>query len=144
MNHVKPWIVLDTNVLVSAVIVPKSIPAQALRYAIKYCDIYVSESTMTELIQVLNRPKFDKYFAWHTYTRNEFIEYFVASTNLVPITTTVTDCNDPKDNQFLEVAISAGVKFLVTGDKKDLLSMHPYKNISIISASQFISYFQNW
>jgi uncharacterized protein len=56
------------------------------------------------------------------------------------ISETVTDCRDPKDNKFLELAISANASCIITGDK-DLLILHPFRNISILNAVDFINNF---
>ena len=52
--------VVDTNVLVSHLLLPESVPGQALRVALSLGDMLVSDSTLTELATVINRPKFDK------------------------------------------------------------------------------------
>lgn len=50
---------------------------------------------------------------------------------------TITDCRDPKDNIFLELALTCQAQYLVSGDK-DLLSLHPYQGIQIITARDFL------
>ena len=55
--------VVDTNVLVSHLLLPESIPGQALRFALTRGDLLVSDSTLTELAEVINRPKFNKYIS---------------------------------------------------------------------------------
>ena len=59
--------------------------------------------------------------------------------SLIQSHTTVTDCRDPKDNKFLALAIDAGAKTIVTGDK-DLLVMHPYQGITICTPAEFLSH----
>lgn len=72
------------------------------------------------------------------YDKTWFISNFVKSVIVIEPTETVVDCKDPKDNKFLAVALSANARFLVTGDKKDLLSMNPYRGIEIITAKEFL------
>ncbi|HQV22315.1 MAG TPA: putative toxin-antitoxin system toxin component, PIN family [Agitococcus sp.] len=55
-------IVIDTNTLISAVIIPTSVPAQALKKALEHYVICISEETEQELVEVISRPKFNKYF----------------------------------------------------------------------------------
>jgi putative PIN family toxin of toxin-antitoxin system len=53
-----PRIVIDTNVLVSALIQPKGIPASLLDgVALRALTLYVSEETLAEYREVLSRPK---------------------------------------------------------------------------------------
>ena len=52
--------------------------------------------------------------------------------------TTVTDCVDATDNKFLELAIDAKARVIVSGDQH-LRSMHPFQGISIIPPSEFLN-----
>ncbi|WP_373274988.1 putative toxin-antitoxin system toxin component, PIN family [Parapedobacter tibetensis] len=52
------------------------------------------------------------------------MENFDALANYVIPRHTLTDCRDPKDNKFLELAVSAKAHAIVTGDL-DLLILHP-------------------
>ena len=49
-------------------------------------------------------------------------------------------CRDPKDNMYLELAVSACVSCIITGDK-DLLTLDPFGKIRIISAAGFMDLF---
>lgn len=46
--------------------------------------------------------------------------------------------NDPSDNRILECAITAEADYIVTGDKNHLLPLKRYKNIRILSPSEFL------
>lgn len=54
-------IVLDTNLIVSAVINPEGAASQGLDIADTHFDIVTSQETLSELIDVLSRDKFDCY-----------------------------------------------------------------------------------
>ncbi len=49
----------------------------------------------------------------------------------------VTDCRDPKDNMFLDIALTCNALYLVSGDK-DLIALNPYKGVEIITATEFL------
>jgi putative PIN family toxin of toxin-antitoxin system len=49
----------------------------------------------------------------------------------------VNICRDKNDNKFIELALSANVKFIVSGDE-DLLAVKKYKKIKILSAQEFL------
>ena len=73
--------VLDTNILVSAVLFEHSPPGQALRRALKRGEVLVSPSTLEELAEVLQREKFDRYVT--AAEREEFLEAFVERTTFI-------------------------------------------------------------
>ena len=127
--------VVDTNVLVSHLLLPESVPGQALRLAISLGDMLVWDSTLTELASVINRPKFDKYISKSD--RRKFFEVLAPLCINVEIIQSIQASKDPKDDKFLEVAINGSADFILTGDT-DLLELHPFHEIPIYSPSQFL------
>ena len=136
MNSDRKRVVFDTSSLVSAILNAKSLLALSVMYAFETCDIYLCQETFDELAEVIFRPKFNKYFSVKD-TRLEFLEFIKLGAIPAEVTFTVTDCQDPKDNKFLALARSVNAHFLVSSDKKHLLSMHPYHGISILNAREF-------
>jgi uncharacterized protein len=59
----KVRIVIDTNVVVSAVLLATSISRKAFDMALLNGDLLLSEDTLAELNEVLCRPKFSKYIS---------------------------------------------------------------------------------
>jgi uncharacterized protein len=129
-------IILDSNLVVSAFLNPKSVAAQALDIGIEHFELACSKETLTELLDVLKRDKFDKYTTQAA--RAEKAEAYAQNASFFDVTLAVTDCKDPKDNKFLALAITAQAKLIVTGDKRDLISMHPYRGINIIALREFL------
>ena len=128
--------VIDTNVLISALLFKNSVPFQAVKLAESQGIILFSEATLKELRQVLNRPKFDKYLSLED--RQIFLVKFISSSELVSIKEKITACRDEKDNKFLELAVSGNAKAIVTGDL-DLLVLNPFQAVEIITPDVFIS-----
>ena len=64
--------VIDNNILVSRLLVPSSIPAQAVMVAVEKGKLLISAETLGELSVVLSRKKFDKYVSLEN--RQEFIQ----------------------------------------------------------------------
>ncbi|WP_421828852.1 putative toxin-antitoxin system toxin component, PIN family [Larkinella sp.] len=129
-------VVFDTNILISAALLPESLPRKALNKAILHHTLVCSDVCFNELSTVLPRPKFRKYI-----TEGEvslFLVAFAQQAKWTDITCTITDCRDPKDNKFLELAVSANAAYLVTGDA-DLLILHPYQAIQIITLADFLA-----
>ncbi|MCX5728009.1 MAG: putative toxin-antitoxin system toxin component, PIN family, partial [Nitrospirae bacterium] len=70
--------------------------------------------------------------------RTEFITALVREATLVEITDTVTECRDPKDDKFLELAVSGKATCIVSGDD-DLLVLHPFRGIPVLTPRQFLA-----
>ena len=130
--------VLDNNILVSALLVKNSAPFWVITKVEEMVVILYSEATLLELNQVLNRKKFVKYFTVEE--KQEFIVKLIESAELVVITESIDVCRDPKDNKFLELAVSGEADFIVSGDQ-DLLVLNPFRNIEIITANDFLTRF---
>jgi len=128
-------VVVDTNVLVSRLILPKSLPAHAVRKAELEAMLLISDVTMYELADVLARPKFDRYISLED--RKSFLQRLGYIAEFVPIIQLVRECRDPKDNKFLEVALNGRADVIVTGDA-DLLALHPWRDVAVLSPAAYI------
>ncbi|MFN8968710.1 MAG: putative toxin-antitoxin system toxin component, PIN family [Pseudanabaena sp.] len=128
--------VVDNNILVSALLVKNSAPFQVISKIEERGVILYSEVTLLELNQVLSRKKFIKYFAIEE--KQAFIFKLLEKAELVEIEESINICRDPKDDKFLELAVSGKADFIITGDQ-DLLVLNPFRNIEIITAKDFLS-----
>lgn len=133
----KPHIVIDTNVIVSGILFQASIPRDVLTQALNEYSVTFSEQTWDELSLVLQRSKFDRHFSLEI--RLLALTNLASKIEVISSKTSISDCRDPKDNKFLALAIDAGAKIIVTGDK-DLLVMHPYQGITICTPAEFLSH----
>jgi uncharacterized protein len=123
-------LVVDTSVLISRMLLPGSVPGRAVALAARKADILASEATIGELAEVLARSKFDRYVTREE--RQTFQEEFVRLVVWVPILQTIRACRDPRDDKFLELAVNGEADAILTGDV-DLLAMHPFRGISIMT-----------
>jgi len=133
----KSRIVLDSNVILSAALFKQSSPRQALDKAAVSGQVLMSNEIIGELQDIFNRPKFDKYSSKQV--RNEFLNDFLAVVENVEIVEKITICRDRKDDKFLELAVNGNANYIITGDQ-DLLVLHPFQNIAIISVSDYMSF----
>jgi uncharacterized protein len=117
-------------------LLPASIPRQAFDKAFDEGEILLSLPTLTELNEVLSRRRFERYLLEEE--RMRFLAALVREAELVEITETVTDCRDPKDNKFLELAVCGKADCIVSGDK-DLLILNPFRGIPISTPKAFLS-----
>lgn len=129
--------VLDTNVIVSALLLKHSVSRQAFDTALGYGKLLLSLAIISELNDVLRRKQFDKYILEEE--RMQFLAVLVREATLVEITETIAECRDPKDDMFLELAISGQATCIVSGDK-DLLILHPFRGIPILTPAAFLNH----
>ncbi len=95
-----------------------------------------STDTLTELADVLSRPKFDRYLSIQE--RQTFLILFARLAEHVTISRPIRVCRDPKDDKFLELAVNGRAGLIVTGDA-DLLALHPFYGISILTPAAFLA-----
>ena len=130
--------VLDTNVLLSAALTPPS-PPGCIVLQLTAVDsphqLAFSEQTWDELVNVLQRRKFDVYIS--TDERLVYLRQLESVALWCAPQIGVTDCPDPDDNRILEVALAASAQAVVSGDK-DLLVLHPWRGIPILRAAPFL------
>jgi putative PIN family toxin of toxin-antitoxin system len=136
MSALRNIVVLDSNLVVSAFLNPRGAAAAALCIAIENFEVVCSKETFAELAEVLQRDKFDRYASKQE--RLARLQAYAQSVLFYNVPLNVTDCKDPKDNKFLALAVTTHAKALVSGDKKDLVSMNPYLGIPIIGVREFI------
>ena len=129
----KPRIVLDTNILVSALVfggTPREVTGLIAKKAV---IIVMSEETLTELRRII-AVKFPKFIP----KTAQFEKLLRRYARWVPLGNhTVTMCRDPDDNTFIETALAGNCDYIVSGDK-DLLSLKRYEHIQIISPAGFL------
>ncbi len=127
-------VVVDTNILVSALLSPLGPPAQVFLMAILEPDtqLCVSPDVFAEYDDVIRRPRLHRSETEIEATLRAIREkaFWVKPTG------TVDACSDPEDNIFLECAQAADAHYLVTGNTKDFPST--WRNTQIVTARQFL------
>jgi putative PIN family toxin of toxin-antitoxin system len=127
-------VVLDTNILVSALLQPQGLPARTflITLAGTTAQLCVSGDVYAEYEEVIRRPKFKRdevviESALRAIRQNGF---------WVKPTEKVRACTDPDDDIFLECAQAARAHYLVTGNQKDF----PVKwaDTQVVTARQFL------
>lgn len=133
----KSLLILDTNTLLSAAILPKSFSAHGYNYAIIHFTLVFNTSTWEEINRNIYLKKFDKYLDDNM--RKAFIAALLSRSIFVEMEnpTFVIDCTDLKDNKFLSLAIDTGAKILVTGDDA-LLRLNPWRGVTVCTLRTFL------
>ena len=134
----KYFAVIDTNVLVSAMLVPDSVPGTVLKYV--YTSVIVpliNEEIMNEYVEVLNREKFG-------FDKND-IDLVISNikNRAIVLDRTISDEKfyDQKDVVFYEVALTGINKtnaYLVTGNIK-----HFPKRPFIVTPREMVDIIEN-
>lgn len=137
-------VLFDTSTLVSAALRVDSTPHKALAQALSRGEVCACASTLFELEQVLLRPKFDLYqpanvrSAFLTLVRKHVALFAVTAADESKV---LPPCRDPKDNQLLALALACAADALVSSDA-DLLVLHPWRGIPIVTLAAFLLFTQ--
>ena len=108
-------IVVDTNVLVSALIQPEGIPARILDFILSgQVKIVLDHRIYAEYQDVLLRPE----FGFVPELVDGLLEFFLQFGDRVYTIKSSVALPDVYDGKFLEVAIDGSADFLVTGNLK--------------------------
>lgn len=129
-------IVVDTNVLISRLLLPASVPGQAVKKAVDTGQLVVSEATMEELAAVIGRAKFDPYLS--IADRQAFVRLLGHIAEMIPVVRAVRACRDPRDDKFLEVAVNGRADLIITGDRA-LLELDPFMAIAILTPAAYLA-----
>ena len=127
-------VVFDTNIFVSAILFGGN-PRQCLELArASQFELFSSKAIILEL-----SIKLQEKFAWRKNEVKEIIEGIIVFTRIVVPKKKVNVIKvAPKDNRILECALETKADYIVSGDKKHLLSLGKFQDISIIPPKAFI------
>jgi len=126
-------VVIDTNVLVSAVLKGR-VPRAVIQFIFDNpdCEWIVSEEIVAEYKEVLSRGK----FKLTDEVRAEWFEIIDILAMLIDVNVVIDFPTDRKDTKFLACALAAEADFLITGDS-DFNQAQTLVNTTIISVSLF-------
>lgn len=128
-------IVLDTNILVSALITRGTPPDRLYRAWLRNeVELVTSTAQIEEVADVLARPRMRKYA-----DPDEAAQMVAAIHQRATVLDEVPVQSwspDPKDDAILAAAVAGGVDLVVSGDKKDMLSLGDVEGIPIRSARE--------
>jgi putative PIN family toxin of toxin-antitoxin system len=134
MNPDNKLLIFDTSTLIGAILKPKSLPAEVFYHGARNHRLVASSETLREIMEVVQRDKFDRFRSREE--RVKAVSYYLGLAELIKPTILSTDCRDEKDNKFLSLALSAQADIIVSSDD-DLLILHPYEGIRILTVRQY-------
>ena len=131
--------VIDTNILVRARLNPEGTvgPVIDLLRDGRYTYLF-SDATLEELIEVLGRPRMVNKYGITAGEVEALTNLLILRGEAIRPKEAIAECRDPKDDKFLEVAVTAKADVIVTGDE-DLLVLHPFRGIDIVGPRDFLA-----
>ncbi|MCL2831501.1 MAG: putative toxin-antitoxin system toxin component, PIN family [Betaproteobacteria bacterium] len=137
-------VVIDTNVLISAALVPASAPARCVDWVLANATVLFSPSTFKELQTRLWRPKFDRYLSLEQrqailHDMGAVALWVTPKLSATAITGSIS--RDPDDDKFIHLALAGKAAWLITGDQ-DLLALTRVENLEIMTPAQVLERIQ--
>lgn len=130
-------LVVDTNILISALLASTSLPAHLVVFWREgRFDLLTSADQIDELMRVTRYPRIRERLAPALAGRliNEVRDLAITVTDLSAVTASA----DPHDNYLLAMASAGVADFLLTGDKRDLLGLGRFEGTKIITVRDFL------
>jgi uncharacterized protein len=127
-------LVLDTNILVSAVLKPEGFQRAVFLISVtKPARLYISAAVLAEYREVLYRPE----LAIRRPMRRQFLDLLKVRAHMTWPVRQLQITADPDDNIFLECADAARADYLVTGNTRHFPRF--WKQTKIINSREFLS-----
>jgi putative PIN family toxin of toxin-antitoxin system len=128
-------ITLDTNVLISSLIVAGGSADQVMRFVRDgEVEMVLSQFILDELARVLTQK-----FELPTKAVQKAVQRFQRLATIVQPTITIDIIKEKEDdNRILECAVAGKVDYLVTGDKRHILPLRSIQGIPIVAVSEFL------
>lgn len=130
-------VVLDTNVLVSALLfggTPLDVVSLAQSSAI---DVVTSETALSELLAVLSRPRFRERLRSIGVSARTLVSRYRALAVITEPAPLPGLCEDPADDEFIALGIAADADVIVSGDRH-LLACAKTSPILIVTAAELL------
>jgi putative PIN family toxin of toxin-antitoxin system len=131
-------VVVDTNILISALLAGRSLPARVIDlWRDGRITLVTSHEQIDEMMRVTRYPKIRARLSPALAGRliNELRDLAVVVEHLPEVEASP----DPFDNYLLATAIAGAAQYLVSGDKRDLLSLGSCQGVQIIELRTFLA-----
>ena len=134
-------IIIDTNVLVSALI-QRNYPNFIVYYYIlgNLVEVCISSELFEEYLEVLNRPKFKKYPDFIRNAEIVLAQIETKATKFYP-TQRLDIIQDNADNRLLELALASKANFIITGNTNDFTMSH-FDGTKIVSPKDYWDFYR--
>ncbi len=135
-------IVLDTNILIGALITKGAPPDRLYRAWLRgEIELVTSTAPIAEVADVLARPCLQEYF--DAGEAAAIVENIDTRALILDDPPDVDLSPDPKDNPILAAAIAGKADLIVSGDKKHMLALGEVEGIPIVTARDALDRLRN-
>ncbi|HEX2198370.1 MAG TPA: putative toxin-antitoxin system toxin component, PIN family [Burkholderiales bacterium] len=132
-------VILDTNVLMSGLMHPESVPGKVvLAWREGRFDLVLPLAQLEEIGRVLAYPKIRKVLRWDDETIERFLRQLYLRADVVQPAAQPVEVRDPDDVHVLQALTAGTAELLVTGDE-DLLALQ--EQYAIETPAQFFRRF---
>lgn len=135
MAKTKDRVIIDTNLWISFLL-SRDFSRLDKLFDRQSITLLFSQELLEELIEVVRRPKFKKYFS--LIDLQDLLLQLSLRAEFISVKTTATVCRDPKDNFLLSLAVDGEATHIITGDN-DLLDLGKYSDTAIITIAAYIA-----
>lgn len=135
-------VVIDTNILVSAILTPKGNPAKILKLVLEgKLNLIISPTILEEARQVFNYPKLIKLLKKNKITKKEVYDVLDKMSKVAFITPDKLEIeaipHDPADNKILSCSLEGEADFIISGDHH-LLDLKIFQGAKIVDPVTFL------
>jgi uncharacterized protein len=127
-------VVLDTNVLISWVFGKGSRINLLVEEMLADHQLFTCDEILNELKEKLASPRLQKYI--ESERAQQLVVHYTSKATGLEVLNHIQVCRDPDDDIVLALAVTAEADCIITGDN-DLLILHPYQNIQIVTPATF-------
>ena len=133
-------VVLDTNVIISALLSPKGTPAEIIRrWEADEFEVVTAPPLLAELNRALEYQRVKKHLKQPRKTIDSVIKRMeTVATVVAPPPSLEIVADDPADNRVLACAIAGKAAYIVTGDAH-LLRLKDYQGVIILRPAGFLT-----
>ena len=133
-------VVLDTNVIISALLSPKGPPAEVInRWEAGEFDVVTAPPLLAELKRALEYQRVKKHLVQPQKMIGNLIKRVeTVATVVAPPPSLDIVADDPADNRVLECAVAGKASYIITGDAH-LLNLKEYQGIVILNPAGFLA-----
>ena len=128
-------VVFDTNIFISALVIPGGQAERAIRRITEGKDtLFISKPIISEILSVLSNK-----FSRDGEALSRVAVYLSDLAAIVHPAKRINVLADEADNRIIECAVSGKADAVVTGDR-EMLDLRDYLGIKIISLKEYLSY----
>ena len=135
MPKQKERVIIDTNLWINFLLTGDFSKFDSI-IADNEITLIISAELIDEIVEVIQRIKFRKYFKMDDVER--LLLKIKSRAAFIDVKSEISECSDPKDNFLLSLSQDGNASHLLTGDK-DLLVLKRFGQTKILKITEYLS-----